>query len=225
MESFSKLTDSLLPIIILVVIAGARLFTMFRRQARNRDQDQKQEDGALQGGGPQKTDVSSDRGFHPWEDEYRDPSSPVTIEEAEQGDPDDDDEFSAWSLSVSEDAPPVPASKTADLPAEIPDAAPSLFTALSSTSAVPVSGEVPAWLQSSSFARSAEAPAPVPAAMETAAVTAGVGGISRGSPNQPPSNRHENPVESRIRQTSVCSLPPLQQGVVWAEILGPPKGL
>ncbi|GHU60550.1 hypothetical protein FACS189445_0150 [Spirochaetia bacterium] len=231
MEGLSKLTDSLLPIIMLIVIAGARIFTMLMRQSRNREQDQKREAGAFQGGGPQKTDVpdQGDRGFHPWEDEYRNPASPVTTEEAELRlmqqaavEDDDDEAFSAWSLSVSEDVPPMPVtpSRAAALPA---DAAPSLFTALSSTSAVPVSGEVPAWLRSPSFVRSAETPeAPASAAtpVETGAA-AEEGGTSRGLPNRPPSARHRiGSVESRI-----CSLPPLQQGIVWAEILGSPKGL
>jgi hypothetical protein len=180
MEGLSKLTDSFLPLIVLIVIAGTRILMTVRRQARKRDQERNPEE---------------------------EPASPVTIEEAEQADP--DDEFSAWSLSVNDEEPE-------ELPADTKSA--SLFTALSSTSSVPVSGEIPAWLQSPSRP---EAPPPAEASVSVAAVmenrapeTAGDGR----SPGLPPSYRHG--VESRIR-----SLPPLQQGVVWAEILGTPKGL
>jgi type II secretory pathway pseudopilin PulG len=190
MEGLSKLTDSILPIIVLAVIAGVRIITMVRRQARNRDQSQKQEDGAQS-----------------FQDEYRDPASPVTIEEAEREDP--DDEFSAWSLSVNDDEPvPAVPSKPAELPAADSKNV-SVFTALSSTSSVPVSREIPAWLLSPSQPpepRPTEAPVSVTEGLETRvpAAAAGDGGL----------------LGSRIR-----SLPPLQQGIVWAEILGTPKGL
>jgi hypothetical protein len=192
MEGLSKLADSFLPFIVLIVIAGTRIFAMVRRQARNREQSQRREEGAFQDGAPQK-DI---RVFHPWEDEYR--------EKAEADNDDDNEEFSAWSLSVNEGAPektapvtpPKPAPPPArPVPAETENA--SVFTGLSSTSPVPVSGEIPAWLQSP--AQPLEARPTETRALEAAAAAS---------------------VENRIR-----SLPPLQQGVVWAEILGTPKGL
>jgi hypothetical protein len=207
MEGLSKLTDSILPIIVLVVIAGARIITRVMRQARDRNQSQKQEDGAQPDEPPQK----GVQGVQPWEDEYRDPAGPVTIEEAEQADP--DDEFSAWSLSVDDEESVNPAPVVPSKPAEI-----SVFTALSSTSAVPVSREVPAWLQSPPT----EAPAAVTEAVEAPApeAAAGDGGLpDRLLPALHGNRRIAGAVESRIR-----SLPPLQQGIVWAEILGTPKG-
>jgi hypothetical protein len=87
----------------------------------------------------------------------------------------DDDDFSAWSLPVDDEAPPTPVMpvKPAALSVKLSgDAKPApVFTALSSVS---------------------------PA--------------HQGNP--------VGSVESRIR-----ALPPLQQGIIWAEILGAPKGL
>jgi cytoskeletal protein RodZ len=198
MDVLSKLTDSFFPIIVLIVVVGVRIFTSIRRQVRNREQSQKRE-----AGNPVETGV---RGFNPWEN--RDTEGPAAIEAAEQKDPDDvDDAFSAWSLSVSDEEPVKPAPAIPSKPAELPGDTKnvSVFTALSSPSSVPVSGEVPAWLTSPSLA--------------------GMGNHTPetvgddGSPNPPPVC-HGNPVTNRIR-----SLPPLQQGLVWAEILGTPKGL
>ncbi|MFP3042499.1 hypothetical protein LQZ19_11850 [Treponema primitia] len=231
MENFG----SFLPILILIVVGGARILATVRRKARNRDQTRKPEEASqpFRTASPQKTD----RGFHPWEDEYRDPSSSVTVEGAEQkvrqapqADNDDEEEFSAWSLSVDEETPkpapaatPKPGELSAKLSAVLSTKVPadtnpaSVFTALSVTSAVSVSGEIPAWLQSPSQpeARQAEVPAsdvtaPKPSAPEAAAADSGTsGGVPR-----------KSGALSRIR-----SLPPLQQGIVWAEILGAPKGL
>jgi hypothetical protein len=155
MEGFSKLTESFLPFVVLIVIAGVRIVAMVRRRARNREQGQRDLPGPqpVPGGVPQK----GAGGFHPWEDEYRDPAG--------LGDP-DDDEFSAWSLSIDNEEP-------VELPKKVP--------------AVP------------SETVKAAASVPEPA-------------------NRPLPARHG--IESRIRL-----LPPLQQGVVWAEILGTPKGL
>ena len=175
MEGPSNLLGSILPIIIFVVIAGARILTSMRRQARKRDQGQKEE--------------------------YRDPASPVTIEDAERGDTGDDDEFSAWSLSVNDGETPAPA-KPAELPGVLPRETKkaSVCTDLLSTASVSVSGEIPAWLQSPS--------PPVPPAESIA------------QPPEPRNPQTVGSVASRIRL-----LPPLQQGVIWAEILGTPKGL
>ncbi|GHV75168.1 hypothetical protein AGMMS49940_24700 [Spirochaetia bacterium] len=186
MEGLSKLTDSIFPIIALIVIAGVRILPkVLRRQVRNRDQGQKHKDAPqlFQEESPQK----GVRGFQPWEDEYRDPASSVTIEEVEQEFMDDDN-FSAWNLSVNDEAPAKPAPVVPSKPAELP-----------------------AWLQSTV---QPAAPQPTEASTSIAEAVAGDGGaLSRQS-----TARHR--VESRIR-----SLPPLQQGIVWAEILGAPKGL
>jgi hypothetical protein len=191
MEGLSKLTDSLLPIIVLVVIAGARILTTLRRRARNRDQSQ-------------------------------DTAGPAAIPVAEPEAPDDDDDeaFSAWSLSVHDEPVPEPAPAA---PPKAADAAPSLFTALSAVSSVQVSGEIPAWLQPT--------PQPIPPAesQPTELLASAAAVMEARTPEtgdegtRPLPAYRRNPVgsvESRIR-----SLPPLQQGVVWAEILGTPKGL
>ncbi|GHV31854.1 hypothetical protein AGMMS4952_21240 [Spirochaetia bacterium] len=217
MEGLSSFADSILPIIAIAVI-GVRILTkVIRRQPGNREQARSPAAAPSQTAPPQK----DTGGFHPWQDEYRDPSSPVTIEAAEQESLDDDgDEFSAWSLSINDEetAKPVPSTP----PERTPDTKKaSIFTTLSSTSSVPVSGEIPAWLQSpvqpvppaQSYA---EASVPVAAGMENRAPEAAPG--DGGSPDRRPS-AHPG-VESYIR-----SLPPLQQGIVWAEILGIPKGL
>ncbi len=210
---------------------------MVRRRARSRDQTPAGHPpvSTFRTASPQKTD----RGFHPWEDEYRDPASSVTVEGAEQkvrqapqADNDNDgEEFSAWSLSVDDETPkpapaasPKPGELSAKLSAAPPEAlsaklpmdtnAASIFTSLSVTSAVSVSGEIPAWLQSPSQPEAepaaSDVTAPTPSAPE--AVTGG-SGTSGESPRK-------SGALSRIR-----SLPPLQQGIVWAEILGAPKGL
>jgi hypothetical protein len=137
MGSLAELADSVLPIIVLVVIAGARILMMVRRHTRNRSRDQTDLPGPV---------------LHTVR------VSPEIL----------DDEFSAWNLPVN-DYDPAPA-KPVELPA------------------------------------SSAQPGPPPKARLQ-------------SPVQP------EPLKNRIRQTSVCSLPPLQQGVVWAEILGTPKGL
>jgi hypothetical protein len=183
MEDLSKLTDSpLLPIIVLVVIVGVRILARLRRQVRNRDQREKQEDE------PQS-----------FQEVHRDPVNPVTVEEAEVLVDDDDEEPPAPVV------PPKPVELPGVFPTDTVNA--SMFTALSSTSSVPVSGEIPAWLQEPVVSPAESAAQPLESRSADAPVRYG-------------NSQAAGSVESRIRL-----LPPLQQGIVWAEILGTPKGL
>jgi hypothetical protein len=193
MDPFSKLTDSSLPLIIFAAIAGVRIITMIRRRVKKRAADATKEE----------TPPTKPRGFRPFaletaEEQARQPA---------QSDPDDDDEeeFSAWSLSINDEPPPAAPSKPVVAKAD------SIFTALSSTSAVPISGEVPAWLQPP--VRSAELSA---SAAETRVSEPGAAGGGE------PANRSVPAAGAGSRRRS---LPPLQQAVIWAEILGTPKGL
>ncbi|GHV80715.1 hypothetical protein AGMMS49944_25060 [Spirochaetia bacterium] len=176
MEGLSKLTNSIFPIIVLIVVAGVRILPkILRRQARNRDQGQTD---LPQRDSPQK----GVRGFQPSEQEFMDA--------------DDDDDFSAWNLSVNDEVPAKSAPVVPSKPAALP-----------------------AWLQSPvqpAAPQPTEASASIVAGVETHAPEAVAG--DGGSLSRQSTARHR--VESRIR-----SLTPLQQGIVWAEILGAPKGL
>jgi hypothetical protein len=106
--------------------------------------------------------------------------------------PNQEEEFSAWNLSVDEDAPPNPA----PVPPRSAEIRLDVFPA-----------KLPA-----------ETPASAAAVPENHApeiAKAGDGGIpGKASRNTP------DPAAGRT-----VSLPALQQGFIWAEILGTPKGL
>jgi hypothetical protein len=166
--------NSFFPILILIAVVAFRMVSMVKR--RKRKQEQK-----------------TDRGFNPWANNP--PPSPgpaAAVLHTEQA-PTQEEEFSAWNLSVDEDTPPKPAPvppRPEPRPTEI------RLTVLSE--------QLPA-----------ETPAPVAELLENYApevVKADIPGEA--SPDTP------NPVVNRIR-----SLPSLQQGIIWAEILGTPKGL
>jgi hypothetical protein len=212
-----KFLNTVLPFIFVAVVVGVRIISGIRRQKRNQAQK----------GEPTGAQKTTDRGFKPWEDEYRDPNSAVAAGEAERktpqaapADDDDDDEaFSAWNLSVNDDPPatpanPPPAKAASPKPMDPGASAPSLFTALSSVSAVSASREIPAWLTSSPESRLPDTLSPT-AVQENSIPNPGDGGM----PTPPPVPR-QTALANRLRNLS-----PLQQGVIMAELFGPPKGL
>jgi hypothetical protein len=169
MESF---LDFVFPFLIIAFV-GLRIASALLRRKRSASR----KENAPAGAAPSR----AARGFVPWEDDSRD-DTPTRAEAAVKRDPvhttaDDDEDFSAWNLSV-DDEPPAPAA-----PPKVREAFP--LGALIAASA----------------------PAPLVVAPESVA---------------PPSRRVDPGchVEQRFR-----GLSPLQQGVVWAEILGVPRGL
>ncbi|MDR2739820.1 MAG: hypothetical protein LBB68_08335 [Treponema sp.] len=170
-----RFLSSFFPILILIAVVALRIVSMVKR--RKRKQEQK-----------------TDRGFNPWANNPPAPPNPAAVLHTEQA-LNQEEEFSAWNLSVDEYIPPKPV--------PVP------------TMPEPRSGEIrlavfPAKLP-------VETPAPVitvPEDYVPETAKAGDSGISGEVCSDTP-----NPVVSRIR-----SLPALQQGIIWAEILGTPKG-
>jgi hypothetical protein len=169
-----KLLDFFFP--ILIAVAALRIVSTVKR--RKRKQEQK-----------------TDRGFNPWANNPPASPSPAAVLHTEQA-PTQEEEFSAWNLSVDEDAPPKPAPEPPRPASRSAEIRLAVFPAKLPT----------------------ETPAPVAAVPEnytSEIVKVGDTGISGELSLDTP-----NPVVNRIR-----SLPALQQGIIWAEILGTPKGL
>jgi hypothetical protein len=168
--------DSFFPILILIAVAVFRILSMVNRRKR-------------------KPVRKTNRGFQPWANNNppASPPSPVVVR-TEQA-PSREEEFSAWNLSVDEEAPPEPAPVS-----PLPEPRPAEIRM----------AVFPAMLPP-------ETPAPAAAVPDYAPEIAEAGDDSipgEAFPDTPA------PVVSRTR-----SLPPLQQGIIWAEILGTPKGL
>jgi hypothetical protein len=140
----------------------------------------------------------SARGFVPWEDESRE-AAPAKDGPAQPAAADEDESFSAWNLSVDDApaAPPAPVSRPS-LPETPP---PDPFAALSAR-----------------FGGAAErlaAASPDRATLALDRVAA--------PPERVPPARASRPAP-KSPQLRFRGLSPLQQAVVWAEILGAPKG-
>jgi hypothetical protein len=139
------------------------------------------------------------RSFASWEDEFRDEAFlGANVRFA----PEEDEGFSAWNLSVDEEPPPPPApsrvlepSGRSSFPSG-PARFPETSKADPALSGPPRFPETP---------KTDPAPSDPPRLFET--------------PKPREARRSAGP-EQRLRY-----LPPLQQGLVWAEILGRPKGL
>jgi hypothetical protein len=160
MEDF---LDSLLPFLIITVFVGSRIVFAIRR---NRDRRGSGKSAPARAAPPKAA-----QGFVPWEDEFRDdafPKNAVPVRTAPVG---EDEDFSAWNLSVDDDPPST----------RLPDA------------------PGPGPLIAAGLSRFQDAPEPDPLAAP-----------AYSNPPRP---------DRRFRRLS-----PLQQGVVWAEILGAPKG-
>jgi hypothetical protein len=161
-----RFLDSVFPFLVVVAFVGIRIVAMVRRRRRHGQRS------------ASAAPPRSPRGFVPWENEFRDsaPAGDVPAHTAAVGD--DEEDFSAWNLSVDDEPlpqppPPVP-------PPRIPEAPRLAAPALSL--AVPFSPP------------------------------------ENASP--PPRRAEPDRLTQRFR-----GLSPLQQGVVWAEILGVPRGL
>jgi hypothetical protein len=142
------------------------------------------------------------RGFAPWAEESQGKAPMVRAV------PDEDEDFSAWNLSVEDDPPPAP-SRTAELPG--PEPLPANRSRLPEMpGAGPAPGTGPAL---SGLSRLSETPEPAQS------------GLSR-FPETPETDPPGAVRSARIRpEQRLRRLSPLQRGLVWAELLGPPKGL
>jgi hypothetical protein len=188
--------DSVLPVLIIAAVIIFRVVSAVRGVRRNPRANK----GAPVKAAPPK----AARGFVPWEDALSDDSSPGDTGRngdagndgpAQTAPAGDDEAFSAWNLSVDDDLP-APASRPPEIP---PSPAPPT---------APSPGPAPV-----GFSRFPEAPDRFAAAS---------GGLSRFAETPGPLAALARSAPARSKRRG---LSPLQQGVVWAEILGAPKGL
>jgi hypothetical protein len=158
-------------------------------------------DGPEQGSPSDRAAPPKARGFIPWEDEFREAAPVASVAEsgpAQAAAADEDEAFSAWNLSV-DDEPPARTD-----PPRLPKAPGSdpLTAARTDSSRLPKApGSDPLTATLAGPSRFPEAPG------SELLATAPAWSI----PERP---------KQRFR-----GLPPLQQGVIWAEILGAPRGL
>jgi hypothetical protein len=134
------------------------------------------------------------RGFVPWEDEFRE-DAPVKDTPVQTVAADEDEAFSAWDLSVNDDSPaPAVSPGPPEPPSPVPIAAVSARFVAERLTPVPNRAEAVPERLAAAPERLTAAPARLPRP------------VSKSS-------------AQRFR-----TLLPLQRAVVWAEILGAPKG-
>jgi hypothetical protein len=188
--------DSVIPFLIIAAVVVFRVVSAIKGGRRNRRVNK----SAPAKAAPPK----AARGFVPWEDEFRDGASPGPVgRSAGNGGPAQtapagggDETFSAWSLSVDDD-PPAPVFRPPETP---PSPAPPK---------APEPG--PAGL--SRFPEAQDRFAAVSAGLSRFAETPGPGPLAAPARSAPAAGAKRR------------GLSALQRGVVWAEILGAPKGL
>jgi hypothetical protein len=190
-----RLLDAVVPFLIFVVVI-VRIVSLFRRRKHSGPE---RESPSARAAPPRAA-----RGFIPWENEFRDAASVEPSAEgglAQTAAADEDEAFSAWNLSV-DDGPPALTAPAA--PPRFPEAPGSdLFAA--APAAPPRFPEAPG---SDPFAA---APAVPPRFPEAPGSDPSEAAHARSAPER---------LERRFR-----GLSPLQRGVIWAEILGAPRGL
>jgi hypothetical protein len=178
-----------------IAFVGVRILSLIRRRKNKQQQE----------GGRATAPKKSARGFVPWEDEFRDTvgaGNTVVSGKLRESSPaqtasDDDDDDEAFSAwNLSVDDAPAPV-EPLPAPKRLSDALrPSLFAAAPESATQP--------------------PRPVPAPATRPVF-----------PMTTPENTAQpmRPVPAPRPKQRFSNLLPLQQAVVWAEILGTPKGL
>lgn len=246
MDALFDLLGSFFPIIIAVVVAVTRVYALVQKaKAKQGNRKPSQERSSPDQPGAMGTPAPFAKNVHSWEDEFRDTGSAVTMEQGERaaalaavpegGDDDGEEEFSAWNLSVDEPPPPAPVPKPARetslqvargtaLPAA-PDPQQAPLSQKSFAQLAPASARTGAADHVRVGAR-AEAGTPTEAAPLVGADTADRAGAGSLAADRVGADTRAG-TTSRVRAgaRSARPLTPLQQGMVWAEILGPPKGL